>query len=835
MLGSETEEVMQFLRGLGPWLLRLFILPPEEARPLPAFLGRGAQIVANELGIRDANIPAEWLLRFFLLPPTQSADHADTPKEELRSWALSWLNPLGRLLRPLLRVALWPWMLVTTQLDRLDYNRGGQTLEKWAKQTQSSHRLVIAVMVLVVLMALYLAVTTPLTLKEQLLFFLILWGFTLLLMRVPGKLPALLMMTLSLMATSRYAWWRLTQTLDLNSTAEYLFGTGLILAEAYTWVIIFLGYIQGAWPLERKSVPLPQDRSLWPTVDIYIPTYNEPLRVVKPTVFAASGIDWPQDKLNIYLLDDGRRPEFREFAEEAGVRYLIRPNNFHAKAGNLNHALTKTDGEFIAIFDCDHIPVRSFLTETMGWMLKDEQCAMLQTPHHFFSPDPFERNLDTFRRVPNEGSLFYGLVQDGNDLWNATFFCGSCAVIRRKPLEEVGGIAVETVTEDAHTALKMHRRGYTTAYLNNVQAAGLATESLSGHIGQRIRWARGMAQIFRTDNPLLGKGLSLFQRLCYTNAMLHFFNGLPRLIFLTAPLSYLYFEMHIIHASALVLALYVLPHLVQANLANSRIQGRYRHSFWAEVYESVLAWYITLPTLVALVNPKAGTFNVTAKGGLIKEAYFDWGISKPYLIMVVLNLVGFVLGLFRLFEWNTFEQATVLMNLMWTTFNVVMLGTAISVAVESKQVRVAHRVAMDIPAKIYLPNGDIKECRTVDYSVSGFGVMLPEECQIDLNSKIGIGLQHTKGLFVFPAIAIVQNGRQVGLRLEALTLAQERQLVQCTFGRADAWTDWNRTTDPDRPLRSLAEVLFYGLKGYIHLFRLAPRLFFRRARPLPST
>jgi cellulose synthase (UDP-forming) len=832
MLGSEINEAKQALNRLGSWLMRLFVLSPEEARPLPAFLRRPTQIVADTLGIRHSNDPAEWLLRLFLLPSTQPENLTDTPVEEsrFRLHSRNW----GKFFSPVFDVAMWPLTWVMTRLDRLDYEGGGQTLEKWARQTQTSRKLTSMVMAVLVLMALYLAVTTPLSLQEQLLFFVALWVSSMLLRRIPGNLPGLLLMTLSLMATGRYAWWRLTQTFELSSPAEYVFGTGLILAEAYTWLIIVLGYIQGAWPLKRKSVPLPHDRSLWPTVDVYIPTYNEPLRVVKPTVFAALGVDWPQDKLNIYLLDDGRRSEFREFAAEAGVHYLIRPNNVHAKAGNLNHALTKTDGEFIAIFDCDHIPVRSFLTETMGWMLRDQRCAMLQTPHHFFSPDPFERNLDTFGRVPNEGSLFYGLVQDGNDLWNATFFCGSCAVIRRKPLEEVGGIAVETVTEDAHTALKMHRLGYTTAYLNKIQAAGLATESLSGHIGQRIRWARGMAQIFRTDNPMLGKGLSLFQRLCYSNAMLHFFNGLPRLVFLTAPLCYLYFEMHIINASAIVLAAYVLPHLVQANLANSRMQGRYRHSFWAEVYESVLAWYITLPTLVALINPRAGSFNVTAKGGLIKETYFDWGISLPYLVLVMLNLGGFLLGLFRLFEWNNFEQATVLMNLIWTTFNVIMLGTAISVAVESRQIRVAHRVTMDIPVKLYLPNGDIKDCRTLDYSVSGLGIALPDDLAINPGSRLNIGLQHNTGLLTFPVEAVIQNGRNLGLQFEPLTLEQEKYLVQCTFGRADAWTDWD-TTEPDRPLSSLAEVLFYGIKGYVHLFRLIPEFFSRRARPLPTT
>jgi len=120
----------------------------------------------------------------------------------------------------------------------------------------------------------------------------------------------------------------------------------------------------------------------------------------------------------------------------------------------------------------------------------------------FYSPDPFERNLSQFRRIPNEGELFYGLVQDGNDFWNAAFFCGSCAVIRRTALQEIGGIAVETVTEDAHTSLRLQRNGWNTAYINIPQAAGLATESLSGHIGQRIRWARGMIQILRLDNPL---------------------------------------------------------------------------------------------------------------------------------------------------------------------------------------------------------------------------------------------------------------------------------------------------------------------------------------------
>ena len=224
-------------------------------------------------------------------------------------------------------------------------------------------------------------------------------------------------------------------------------------------------------------------------------------------------------------------------------------------------------------------------------------------------------------------------------MWDATFFCGSCAVIRRKPLDEIGGIAVETVTEDAHTSLRLHRRGYTSAYMRIPQAAGLATESLSAHIGQRIRWARGMVQIFRLDNPLLGKGLKLAQRLCYVNAMFHFLSGIPRLIFLTAPLAFLLLHAYIIYAPALMIALFVLPHMIHASLTNSKIQGKYRHSFWSEIYETVLARYIAPPTMVALINPHKGKFNVTAKGGGGRGVCRLGDLPSIYL-PVLLNIVG---------------------------------------------------------------------------------------------------------------------------------------------------------------------------------------------------
>lgn len=317
-----------------------------------------------------------------------------------------------------------------------------------------------------------LCISQPFGMVAQFVFVLLLWAIAMVVRRVPGRLPTLMLIVLSLTVSCRYLWWRYTETLNWDDPVSLVCGLLLLLAETYAWVVLVLGYFQTIWPLNRQPVPMPDDMNSWPTIDLMVPTYNEDLGVVKPTIYAALGIDWPKDKINIYILDDGNRPAFKAFAAEVGVHYIARPTHEHAKAGNINNALKQASGEFVAIFDCDHVPTRSFLQLTVGWFFKDKKLGMIQTPHHFFSPDPFERNLGRFRQTPNEGTLFYGLVQDGNDMWDATFFCGSCAVLRRSALDEVGGIAVETVTEDAHTSLRLHRKGYTSAYIRIPQAAG---------------------------------------------------------------------------------------------------------------------------------------------------------------------------------------------------------------------------------------------------------------------------------------------------------------------------------------------------------------------------
>lgn len=685
------------------------------------------------------------------------------------------------------------------------------------------HILALSLLAAAALSLAWMCITQPLDPLYQAVFCACTLSLAILLRGIRSRLTVISLILISALVSSRYLWWRYNETLNFDTPAGSIFSVLLVLAETYTFVLMALSYFQSFWVLERKPIPLPDDQSAWPHVDICIPTYNESLDVVRATVYGALSLDWPSDRLHVWLLDDGSRDEFRDFAERAGAGYIRREKHDHAKAGNINHALTKLSGEYVVIFDCDHIPVRSFLLKTMGWMLKDPKIAMVQTPHHFYSQDPFERNLGLTDAVPLENALFHDFVQKGNDMWNACMFCGSCAVMRRRALDEIGGIAVETVTEDAHTSLKLLRRGWQTACIAEPLAAGLATETLSAHIGQRIRWARGMIQIFRLDNPLLGKGLKLAQRLCFFSAMMYFLMGLPRLIFLIAPLPFVFFEINVIQAPGLAILAFVVPHLLHSVITSDAVQRGHRIPLMGEIYDTILACYIVLPTTVALFAPHFGKFNVTAKGGTVDSDYMDWQTARPYVVLLLLNIAGVVVLCIRAGLTDGINSALLLVNLLWLAYNIIILGTATAVAVETVQQRQHARIKLRVPVAIRDQNGLHKSAMLNDFSQQGANVtLLPlTDNPFGAGDTVAVVLTDRGVVYDFEAIVRRSNGHSLGLELRFSDSQNERAFVAATFCRPDLWE--GKTFRPAGGLFSGAgSILRFAGRGISGVCRYAP-------------
>nr|WP_239019984.1 UDP-forming cellulose synthase catalytic subunit [Novacetimonas maltaceti] len=637
------------------------------------------------------------------------------------------------------------------------------------------------------------------------------------------------LMVLSLVVSGRYLVWRFTSTLDLDGALQTILVLALAIGEIYTTIRVGFTYFQLAWPLRRQIHPLPDDPATWPVIDVYVPTYNEDISIVRTTVLGCLSLDWPADKLNVYILDDGRRPAFRDFAMQVGAGYINRAQNMHAKAGNLNHAISVTTGDIIAIFDCDHVPVRGFLKKTVGWMIADPNLALLQTPHHFYSPDPFRRNMSRGMEVPPESNLFYGLLQDGNDFWNATFFCGSCALLRRKAITSINGFATETVTEDAHTALRMQRKGWGTGYLREPLAAGLETETLLLQVGQRVRWARGMFQMLRLDNPLFGRGLRLTQRICYMAAATNYFFAMPRIMFLMAPLAYLFLGVTMIAASPYELAVYALPHLFHTTMTMSRLQGRWRYSFWSEIYESMLAPFLVRMTFVTMIAPHKGSFNVTDKGGLLDRERFDWRASYPGVIMAVILVVGLFSGIWAAIAHyhETLVFRAMAVNSIWVLFSLIIVLGGVAAARETRQRRRNHRVAATLPFSLADGAGGVFACRSVDVSMGGCQLDVPAGLPVEVGQVVSLGWSLVTGPVTMRATVIARREGRLHLQWIIPGIAAERQVVGLVFGRDDAWAQWS-DFPPDRPLRSL----YLLVVSICALFRPYPRA--EAATPVPQ-
>ena len=645
-------------------------------------------------------------------------------------------------------------------------------------------------------------ITVPMAPGQQAVLTLVGIVVFLVLNRSPSRKATLVLVFLSLVVTSRYLFWRATDTMAFESFLQGLLSLGLFAAETYAGLLLVMAYLQTTYPLERKPVPLPANPATWPTIDIFVPSYNEALEIVRPTVLAALNIDWPRDKMNVYILDDGRREEFRQFAEHCGCGYIIRPDNKGAKAGNINHALKHTDGEFIAIFDCDHAPTRAFLQLTVGWLVRDASLAMVQTPHHFYSPDPFERNLARDAQVPNEGLLFYGLIQQGNDMWNAAFFCGSCAVIRREALEEVGGVPHTTVTEDCHCSFLMQQRGWSTAYLRLPLAAGLATERLALHVGQRLRWARGMIQIMRLERTPIARGLTFLQRACYFTSGFSFLFAMPRLVFLTAPLAFLFFGQNIIAASPLAIIAYAGSHMFHTFGTTSRLNGRNRHSFWSEVYEAVMALPLLPVTILTLLDPTKGKFNVTDKGGILEHGYLDLRVVWPNLVLLFLLLIGFGLGIWGIFTTEGLKFQAYLLNTIWCGMCLIPVSASVAVGREREQARGRARVEADVPVELVFPGGNRVRANSSDLSLSGARLTLDRPLNVADGDQVVLYFSACDELVEVPATLVRWQDEQAFVRFDSNTLATELAVARVFFGRPNAWMHWDHWPK-DRPLHSL--------------------------------
>lgn len=425
-----------------------------------------------------------------------------------------------------------------------------------------------------------------------------------------------LLALVAIFATSIYLIWRAAATLDMS---VWWLALPLLGLEVHALLSLLL-FVVPLWDLDAAPAAREVDETTL-RVAVFIPTYNEPLDVLLPTVAAAVSVALPHET---WVLDDGNRQAVADLAASLGAQYLARPIHDHAKAGNVNYALSRVSADVIVLLDADHVADRNLLRHTLAHF-DDPELALVQTPQDFYNVDSFEHQQRRARWLPwsraaatapqrfSEQELFYRGLQPGRNRLDAAFCCGTGALLRTSALRAVGGLATETVTEDIHTTIRLHRAGWKTVYHNEVLARGLAAADAVQYLQQRVRWGTGAMQVLRHENPAYVSGLTLKQRVSYLGPLLGWFDSWRSLGYLLAPMAVVTTGAVPVRANALTFGLaFGVVFVLQRWALHALARGMAPQGI-ATVFELVRL-PATLLATTRLVSRKERAFSVTTKG-----------------------------------------------------------------------------------------------------------------------------------------------------------------------------------------------------------------------------
>lgn len=465
------------------------------------------------------------------------------------------------------------------------------------------------------------------------------------------------MALLAAAVTLYYLYWRVTETFNPNAL---LFSWALFGAEAFGAVTTFLLYFMVWRPRYRTSPPLPLEGR---TVDVFIPTKSEPVHVLRKTLLASLDIKYPHRTL---VLDDGSRPEIKALCEELGCIYLARTGYEGAKAGNLNFGLKNSDAEFIAVFDADHVPLPNFIDRLIGYFI-NEKVAFVQTPQEFYNTDSFQHRMDRKRKyIWGEQYLFFSLIQPGKDYWNSAYFVGSCAILRRKALDEVGGFATGTITEDMLTSLMIHAKGWSSVYHNENLAYGIAAETILPFHVQRQRWGIGNWQIFFKANPFLMRGLTFPQRLSYLSSMIYPLEGFQKIVFYATPPIALFSGVLPMKALNVNYLLHFLPYFIVSTFAFNEMTRGYGGQIMLEQF-SMGKYFTYMKSVWLFLFPKARReFKVTPKG---VGGDVPYTLIFPQFSVLLASFAAILFAVTQLVLARRGDNFVVAVNCFWAIYN----------------------------------------------------------------------------------------------------------------------------------------------------------------------
>ena len=596
---------------------------------------------------------------------------------------------------------------------------------------------------------------------------------------ISRRLVAIVLLTLFV----RYFLWRSLSTLNLTSPAEGIVSITLLLMELLAMastalqMVLQLTVKNRDREADRYSLAM-KESGYNPSVDILIPTYNEPDFILKRTIIGCQAIDY-QNK-QIYILDDTKRKSVKQLAKELGCHYITRPNNAFAKAGNLNNALKQTSGELVVVFDADFIPTTNFLERTVGFFQKDN-IALVQTPQSFYNSDPIAHNLGLKNVLTSEEEVFYRHLQPMKDGAGSVVCAGTSFVARRKALRDIGYFVTDSVSEDYFTGIKLSARGYELVYLDEKLSAGLAAETIGAHIEQRLRWVRGTLQaLFIESNPLTIPGLTLWQRVGHLDGIIHWFSCIPRVFFLVFPLIAIFGGFNPVLSTTSEFVYIFLPFYMMQLTMFAWLNKRSRSVLLSDVYSLIQTIPVFMTVVKVMFIPFGKGFKVTPKGISRDKFNYNWSLALPMTVLFAATLVSFSFSLFNA------PASGFNLGLYWSSYNLVTMTVAMITLLDFPKPSFYEWFELKKEINLY---GDCQTCQSVTQKISEEGVEVILERSANLSTEVFVEL--LPEVLIIPGKVTrsrIQNNSLIAtIKFGDFSIEQHRELVQMLYCSPNRW------------------------------------------------
>lgn len=571
-----------------------------------------------------------------------------------------------------------------------------------------------------------------------------------------------------------YIIWRITVIPIHHGLISFILGIALYLAELLGLVAFFnFQYLFAKkYKLELKTLD-DFKNNIFPSVDVLICTYNEPLSLLEKTMAASLNLNYPKDKLNIYICDDGHRNELKKLCNKYKINYITREDNEGAKAGNINNALTHIKGDLFAVLDADMIPKKEFLQKTVGYF-SDDNMAFIQTPQVYYNQDIYQYNLG--KNIPNEQDFFMRDIQEARASRDAVLHVGTNAVFRKKYVEEIGGYPTCSITEDMAVGMLLQEKGYSSALINEELVFGLSANTFTELVKQRDRWCRGNLQVLKHFNPLFSKGLNFGQKIAYFDGAVYWFSNLQKIVYIVCPLIYLLTSKLIIDSTIYSLLNVYIPFLVGQHLIFKTFSPKSRSVKWSHYYDTAMAPHLTLSIIKELLclNIK---FNVTSKEVVLNKKSFQFKIVLPHIILAIISIIAWIVSTKLVIE-NNMHFGAYLLNILWSIFNFLGALISLKVAYQKPIFRISERIPVNdnIKVKIYNKKNNLIVGKLLDISGKGIGILLNENSTLEVKDTVKINLLNHN----FSCTICRINKNILGLEFKSIT-PDEMKLIMSIF------------------------------------------------------